>query len=188
MGHGKKIFYYLYNRSHENPQRAKKILTVAAALALIGTVLAAVLVYSAFMAVKHVTVSPPDLDLVALKELTANKGIVMTEPQRAEILLLARKLTQETLTSAERADLRGQLLGLLEPGQLKQVEAWKAQAIKQAGEFTSTPRQIAAVVERATGISAASVKNWLDGVLAWWKIKQPGDNVQGLAEALEEKK
>ncbi len=174
--------------TRDNPRRAKKILVVAAALVLIGTVLGALLIYSAFNALTHAAASAPDLDLAALKELTTSKDIVLTAQQRAAVLLLAKKLEQDTLTPAESADLRTQLLGLLEPSQMKQIEVWKEQTMKQASEFAATPQQIIAAVERSTGLSKGSVKNWLDGVLAWWKIKKPGDNTQGLAEALAQDK
>jgi hypothetical protein len=189
MGFSKKILYRIYDVTRHNPRGMKKIIIFTGAAILCSVVFAGFLIFSAISGLKGLAASSPDIDLLALQELMANKALLLTETQRAQMTPLVQKILRETIIPSDRADLKRQLYGLLDPIQIKQVEDWKAANIRKAGKFTSTPQNIISALERYTGISMKPLREWIDNVLlSWWKITKPEDSAKGLIEVLNEKK
>lgn len=188
MGMGKKFAYRVYEAARREPRLLKRILIGAGVLALCCLIIAALMIYLIFGAVKDFASSSPDLELVALRELIAKKAISITEAQRQQMKPLLEELAKAKLAPADREAAKNRLFGLLDPSQRKQVEAWKAEVARKAEEFTSSPQRLLASIERATGVSMKPVREWLDALSAWWKTKKPEDSAQGLQEALGEGK
>lgn len=188
MGLGKKIAYGVYERVRRDRRLLKKIFIGAGVLAAGGLVIAGLMIYFIAGAVKNFASSPPDLELVALRELITTRAIVITDAQREQLKPLLEELSKAKMTPAEREAVKNRLFGLLEPSQRKQVDEWKAGVARKAEEFTSSPQRLIAFIERATGVSMKPVRDWLGALSAWWKMKKPGDDVQGLQEAVGEGK
>jgi hypothetical protein len=187
MGFSKKMIYRFSELSRDNPRRMKKLIIYAGVVLLSCTVLAAFLIFSAISGLKGFVASSTDLDLFALQELVKNKGLILTETQKTQMIPLAQRMSQETTALADRAALKKQLYGLLDPAQIQKIDEWKTEVTKKAGEFTSSPQNIVSAIERYTGISAEPLKRWIDAIFSWWKINKPENNVQGLNEALQKK-
>ncbi len=186
MGFGKKIVYRACELSRDNPRRMKKIILYAGVILLCCIMVAGLLIYSAISGLKSLAASSPDLDLLALQELLKNKGLILSETQKTQIIPLVQRMSRETAL-ADRAALKKQLVGLLDPIQIQKMDEWKTEVTKKAGEFTSTPHYIVSVIERYTGISVKPLKGWIDALFSWWKITKPENNAQGLNEALKKK-
>lgn len=151
-------------------------------------VIAGLLVYSAISGLKGIAASPPDIELLALQELIANKAILLTEAQKSKMMPLAQKISAENLTPGDKAEIKKQIYGLLDPAQTRHLDEWKSVVLKKAGEFTSTPQNIVSAVERYTGISMKPFQGWIDALLSWWKITKPADSAKGLSDILNENK
>ena len=187
MGFSKKMLFHVYDLSRDNPRRMKKLIIYAGVVVLCCAVLAGFLIFSAISGLKGLAASSPDLDLLALQELVKNKGLILTETQKTQMTPLVKRMSQETTALADRAALKKQLYGLLDPVQIQKMDEWKTEVTKKAGEFTSTPQYIVSAIERYTGISVKPLKGWIDALFSWWKITKPENNAQGLNEALQKK-
>ena len=188
MGFKKKILYGLYDVSRRNPRALKKLFLFAGAAFLGFIVIAGLLVYSALSGLKGIAASPPDIELLALQELIANKAILLTEAQKSKMMPLAQKLSGEKISPEDKAAIKQQIYGLFDPAQTRQLDEWKSVLLKKAGEFTSTPENIVSAAERYTGISMKPVQGWIDALLSWWKITRPTDSAKGLSDILNENK
>ena len=188
MGFRKNILHSFYDMLRQNPRTIKKLALFSGAAFLVFIVIAGLLVYSAISGLKGLAASPPDIELLVLQELIDNKAILLTEAQKSQMLPLAQKLSGEKISPENRADIKNQIYGLLDPAQTRQLDEWKSMLLKKAGEFTSTPQNIASAVERYTGISLKPFQGWVDALLSWWKITKPADSAKGLSDILNEKK
>jgi len=188
MGFSKKIFYSVYDMARHKPRAMKKLAIFAGAAFLSCIVIAGLLVFWAISGLKGIAASPPDIDLLALQELIANKTLVLTEAQKSQMMPLAQKISGEKVTPGDRAEIKKQIYDILDPAQIKQVDEWKSVTLKKAGEFSSTPQNIVSAIERYTGISMKPVREWIDALLSWWKITKPADNAKSLSDTLNNRK
>lgn len=188
MGFQKKILNKGYAMARYNPRVMKKLALFAGAAFLGFIVIAGLLVYTAISGLKSITASPPDIELLAMQELIANDVILLTEAQKSQMIPLVQKLSGEIIPHEDKAAIKRQIYGLLDPAQTRQLDEWKSEILKKAGEFTSTPQNIVSAVERYTGISMKPFQGWIDALLSWWKITKPADSAKSLGDTLNEKK
>lgn len=188
MGFQKKIFNKVYAMSRHNPRVLKKLALFAGAAFLGFIVITGLLVYSAISGLKGIATSPPDIEILAMQELIANKAILLTEAQKSQMIPLVQKLSGGIIPPEDKAAIKRQIYGLLDSAQTSHLDEWKSVLLKKAGEFTSTPQNIASAVERYTGISMKPLQGWIDALLSWWKITKPAASAKSLGDTLNENK
>lgn len=184
----KMILYRILDRARSDPRWMKQAVILSGIAVLGFVVIAGFLAILAINSLMNLASAKPDTDLIALRELIANKALVLTEAQKAEMLPLVKKMSEGAIPESDRPDVKKQIYGLLEPDQRNSVDAWKRDAAMKSGKIETAPQQLIAVIERYTGFSMKSIQPWTDALSSWWKVKKPEDSAGRLADELKSTK
>lgn len=185
----KKEFFYralrvVFDKTRRNPHFIKKIVGVTLVLGLFVMVGFGLLLYFAVGIGKNLIAKKPEIDLLAVERLIAEKSIVLSEEQRRLLAPVTEGLAVSSLAPAQAKALKEQFLEVITPAQLVKMEAWKAgAATKMTGLFVLPPA-VAAIIEQYTGISQETVEAKMDSILAWWKITIPDNSAEQLQKTL----
>ena len=156
------------NRTRRDPRWAKKIVGLALIFGLFTVVSIGFLLYFAGGMAKNFVAGRPDMDLLAMERLLAEKSLILSEEQKQLLDPIKDGTAVSSLAPAEAQALKAQLLDTITPSQLGKLEAWKAAATSKAGGLFALPPAVAAIIEEFTGLSMEMVQARIDAFLAGW--------------------
>ncbi len=133
--------------------------------------------------------SRPDADLAALRQLVAEKVIILTEKQKAELEPVLRELAKTGQAPQKAAELKEKILAALDASQLKEIKAWKDRKAGEAANLLNEGKaSMSEAVSRYWGIPAEKAQGILNGLAGWWQLNRPQDgSAEKLLQELEAK-
>lgn len=168
----------LIDRGRRDPRWLKKIVTLTLASGFVLFLGLAFLLYSVIGMSKNLLADKPDLDLLALNTLVAEKSLLLSAEQQQALAPLVNDLARPGLAPERAAALKAQLLNRIPPAQMAKIEAWKAET---AGTLFTLPPAVAAIIENVTGFSPTLIAAKIESLLAWWQ----GNKFPNSAELLQ---
>lgn len=189
MGMKKEFFYralrVVFDKTRRNPHFIKKIVGVTLVLGLFVMVGFGLLLYFAVGIGKNLIANKPEIDLLAVERLIAEKSITLSEEQRRLLAPVIEGLAASSLAPAQTKALKEQFFEVITPAQLVKMEAWKADATTKMTGLFALPPAVAAIIEKYTGISQETVEAKIDSILAWWKITISDNGAEQLQKTLK---
>ena len=189
MGMKKEIFRralrIVFDKTRRDPHFVKKVVGIALVFGLVIAVGFGFLLYFAVGFGKDLVANKPDLDLLAMERLIAEKSMVLTEEQQRLLAPVVEGLAVSDLAPEQAKALKEQLLGVVTPSQLAKMEAWKADAASKAAGLFALPPAVAAIIERYTGISPETVAAKTEAFRAWWRMTRPGNSAEQLQKTMK---
>ena len=157
------------NRTRRDPHWAKKMVGLALICGLFTVVSIGFLLYFAGGMAKDFVAGRPDMDLLAMERLLAEKSLILSEEQKQLLAPIKDGTAVSSLAPAEVQSLKAQFLDTITPSQLGKLEAWKdAATSKKAGGLFALPPAVAAIIEEFSGLSMEMVQARIDALLAGW--------------------
>ncbi len=188
MGMKKKILYStiskLIDKGRRDPRWIKKIVALTVVFGLFCMVSFGFLLYYAVGMAKDLVADKPDLDLLAMERLIAEKALVLSQEQQRLMAPIIKDLASSGLAPEQATALKAQLLSSIAPAQLAKVEAWKASASEKAAGLFVLPPAFAAIIENYTGLSKEVVRARIDAFLAWWQLTKPENSAEQLQKTM----
>ena len=184
MGMKKKMLFALL--SSGDGKGLRNILLAAAAAAVVGLVVLVVLGVVAFKLVSGAVKSAPDVELLALEKMVAEKAVVLDARQQEAVRPLLARLAAPDLTAAEREAIKKEIWGVLAPAQRVEVERWKREASQKAAEVAGIPAAITAWLDQL-GLPASEARQGIEALLAWLRLRTPDNSAEDLLRQLEKK-
>ena len=189
MGMKKEIFRralrIVFDKARRDPRFVKKMAGIALVFGLVIAFGFGLLVYFAVGLGKDLIADKPDLDLLAVERLIAEKSMVLTEEQQRLLAPVVEGLAVSDLAPEQAKALKAQFLEILTPSQLAKMEAWKADTAAKASGLFALPPAVAAIIEKYTGISQEMVTAKIEAFRAWWQMTNPGDSAEQLQKTMK---
>lgn len=189
MGMKKEIFRrglkIVFDKVRSDPRFVKKMVGTALVFGLVVAVGFGFLLYFAVGFGKDLIADKPDLDLLAMERLIAEKSMVLTEEQQRLLAPVVEGLTVSDLAPEQAKALKAQFLEIITPSQLAKMEAWKADTAAKASGLFAPPPAVAAIIEKYTGISQEMVAAKTEAFRAWWQMTRPGNSAEQLQKTMK---
>ncbi len=189
MGMKKEVFSralrIVFDKTRRDPRFVKKMVGIAVVFGLVIAIGFGFLLYFAVGLGKDLVADKPDLDLLAMERLIAEKSMVLTEEQQRLLAPVVEGLAVSDLAPEQAKALKEQLLEVVTPSQLAKMEAWKADAAAKAAGLFALPPAVAAIIEKYTGISQETVAAKTEAFRAWWRMTRPGNSVEQLRKNIK---
>lgn len=189
MGIKKKFFYTIASDSFrkilQKPGLAKKAFIAVLSAAIVFMVMAGTLLYFAVSMIGGMLSEKPDIDLIALERLIAERAILLTEEQKSKMMPIIDRLADPEISEEQETALKAQLWRNLDAPQLQMLEEWKKANFKKAEKLFTIPPGLAAFLEKYTGITTEMVRERIEAFKAWWRTKKPENSADRLRETME---
>lgn len=189
MGMKKEIFRralrIVFDKVRSDPRFVKKMVGTVLVFGLVVAAGFGFLLYFAVGFGKDLIADKPDLDLLAMERLIAEKSMVLTEEQQRLLAPVVEGLAVSDLAPEQAKALKAQFLEIITPSQLAKMEAWKADTAAKAAGFFALPPAVSAIIEKYTGISQEMVAAKTEAFRAWWQMTRPGNSAGQLQKTMK---
>ncbi len=189
MGFTKKMFNQaampVFQKAVGNKGFFKKVAIVVIALSALFFVGIAGLLIAMLVWMTSLFTTRPDPELVAMQQLLVSGEIVLTMEQKEKTLSIVEQLAEKEMPEEQQAALKEELWAVFSPEQMKKIRDRQNESARKAAGVSALPAQLAGYLEKYTGLTMEKVREHLDAVLAWWKMKKPGNSAEELHETLQ---
>jgi len=176
-----RALWFVLGKTRRDPRWAKKLVGLAVVSGLLVMAGGGVLLYFAVGMAKDLIVAKPDLDLLALERLSAEKALVLSEEQQRLLTPIIDSLAVSGLTPEQVSALQAQLRQSISPAQLAMITEWKAAASTEAaGLWALLPPAVGAIIEEYRALAQELVGARIKAILAWWQLTKPENNAEQL--------
>lgn len=173
------------DKGRRDPRWVKKIVAVGVMLGLFFMASFGFLLYFAVGMAKDSVADKPDMDLLAMERLLAEKSLVLSAEQQRLLTPIIEALAVPGLAPEQVQALRTQRRDSITPAQLDKIEAWKAETSAKASNLFALPPAVAAIIENYTGLTKEVVVARIDAFLAWWQLTKPENSAEQLQKTIK---
>ncbi|MFZ5761094.1 MAG: hypothetical protein ACOY32_15885 [Thermodesulfobacteriota bacterium] len=189
MGFIKKMFNQaampVFRKAAGNKGFFKKVAIVVIALSALFFVGIAGLLIAMLVWITSLFTTRPDPELIAMQQLIASGEIVLTMEQKEKISPIVEQLAAKEVPEEQQNALMEELWAVFSPEQMKKIRAKQNELASKAEGVSALPAQVVVYLEKYTGLTIEKVREHIDAVLAWWKMRKPGNSAEELHETLQ---